>query len=323
MTRKTFRWLRSHRKTTLGLLLLFAFVILNVVAYLHAWAMTHFAPEGTRTLKPESLSVLQKARVLFTGVTVPRPSAGDTTPESVGLPYEVHLLQAKDSVTLEAWYIPCPRAHGLVLLFHGYAGCKAALLPEARGLHELGYAVFLVDFRGSGGSSGTVTTIGALEAEDVATAMDHAQARWGDQPRILYGQSMGSVAILRAVALHGVRPQAVVIECPFDRLLNTVGNRFAAMGLPAFPGAHLMVFWGGVQHGFNGFSHNPVDYAAKVNCPVLQMHGALDARVTTAQAEAVFAAFGGPKQFELFAGAGHESYLARSPRNGGGHCPNS
>ena len=313
MIRKSLRWTGPHRKTTLGLFLLFVFLLLNLVAYLHVWAMTHFVPAGSATVKPESLSLLGKAKVLFTGVTIPRPSAGDTTPESVDLPFEVHSLPGTNDVALEAWYIPCRQAHGLVMMFHGYAACKASLLPEAQALHELGYALLLVDFRGSGGSTGNETTIGVVEAEDVSLAVDYARARWGEQPLVLYGKSMGSVAILRAVAILGVQPQAVMVECPFDRLLNTVANRFVAMGLPAFPFAHLLVFWGGVQHGFDGFEHNPVAYAARVACPVLQMHGELDRRVTTEQAEAIFAALGGPKEFELFSGAGHESYLSRPP----------
>jgi uncharacterized protein len=297
----------------LGLSLLFVFLLVNLMAYLHARAMTHFGPEGTAKLNPESLSALGKAKILFTGVTVPRPSGGNVTPKGLDLPFEVHSLQGKNDVILEAWYIPCRRPQGLVLMFHGYASCKAAMLQEAQALHERLYAVFLVDFRGSGGSSGNTTTIGVAEAEDVALAVDYARAHWGDHPLILYGQSMGSVAVLRAVAVGGVRPRAVIVECPFDRLVNTVSNRFAAMGLPTFPGAQLLVFWGGVQHGFDGFGHNPVDYAAHVDCPVLQMHGALDRMVTTEQAEAVFAALAGPKEFQLFADAGHESYLARQP----------
>jgi uncharacterized protein len=313
MIRKVLRWIRCHRKTALGLFVLFAFLLLNLVAYRHAWAMTHFVAEGTATVKPESLSLLGKARVLFSGMTIPRPSAGDITPESAGLPFETHSIQGNNGVNLQAWYIPCPRSNGLVLMFHGYAACKVALLPEARVLHELGYALLLVDFQGSGGSSGSVTTIGFGEADDVALAMDHARARWREQPLILYGASMGSVAILRAVAIQRVRPQAVIMECPFDRLVNTVANRFAAMGMPSFPCAQLLVFWGGVQHGFDGLEHNPMAYATRVDCPVLQMHGGLDRRVTREQAGAIFTALAGPKEFQRFASAGHESYLAREP----------
>jgi uncharacterized protein len=134
-------------------------------------------------------------------------------------------------------------------------------------------------------------------------------------PLILFGQSMGSVAILRANAEHELQARAIIMECPFDRLLSTVENRFTAMGVPAFPFAQLLVFWGGVQHGFNGFRHNPVDYARSVHCPVLQMHGDRDSRVTTAQARAVFDNLAGAKRLEIFPQAGHESYLGVSPEH--------
>ena len=42
---------------------------------------------------------------------------------------------------------------------------------DADRLHDLGYACFLVDFRGSGGSSGDATTIGYREADDVVRSV--------------------------------------------------------------------------------------------------------------------------------------------------------
>src|SRR5262245_28546235 len=118
MIRKSWRWLASHRKTTSGLILLMALVLLNLVAYLHAHAMTHYAAAGNGTSRPESLTALQKLQVLFTGVTVPRPAAGNRSPQGVGLPYTVHHFPGA-GVELEAWHVPHPDARGLVLLFHG------------------------------------------------------------------------------------------------------------------------------------------------------------------------------------------------------------
>jgi uncharacterized protein len=111
---------------------------------------------------------------------------------------------------------------------------------------------------------------------------------------------MGSAAILRAIAREGVTADAVIIETPFDRLINTARNRFNLMGLPAFPAAELLVFWGGVQQGFNGFEHNPVEYARSVKCPVLMMHGERDSRVTAEQARSIFDNLDGLKRFRLF-----------------------
>jgi uncharacterized protein len=124
---------------------------------------------------------------------------------------------------------------------------------------------------------------------------------------------MGSAAILRAIAVYGIQPDVLIVESPFDRLLSTVENRFAAMNAPSFPFARLLVFWGGTQHGFNGFEHNPVEYASHVRCPILHLHGELDPRVTREQAEAVFARFRGQKRFVLFPDVGHRSLLRERP----------
>jgi uncharacterized protein len=304
------RWIWSRRKRVALSVLLLAFVLANALAFMHARAMTHFQTGVSRTADPESLTILQKARVLLTGVDNPRPE-NHATPESLGLPFAIHKVQSDDGITLEAWHIPREGAKALVLMFHGYAACKAQLLGEANALHELGYAVLLVDFRGSGGSSGRETSLGVAEAEDVRQVWDYARLTWRDQRIVLYGQSMGSAAILRALSLHEeIQPAACVLECPFDKLRSTVGNRFTAMGLPAFPGADLLLFWGSVQVGFNGYRHNPVEYAKAVRCPVLLLHGGNDTRVLPEQAEAIFENLAGDKEYKVFGAAGHESYLA-------------
>jgi alpha-beta hydrolase superfamily lysophospholipase len=311
MARKRLVWLWAHRKRAAGALLLASALLLNGIAFMHARAMTHFTRDGTRTPPPESLSYLEKAGVMLTGVCVPRPTIV-ATPEQVGLSFTTHRLQG-DAGELEAWHVRRANARGLVLMFHGYASCKAALLPEAKAFHELGYATLLLDFRGSGGSSGSETTIGYTEADDVACAVAFARAEWPGQPLGLYGQSMGSAAILRAVAVHGIQPDALIVESPFDRLLSTVENRFDAMKIPSFPFARLLVFWGGAQHGFNGFEHNPIDHARHVRCPVLHLQGEVDPRVTRQQADAIFEKFSGDKRFVLFPGVGHRPLLSERP----------
>jgi pimeloyl-ACP methyl ester carboxylesterase len=312
MVKKSLRWLWNHRKLTVGFSLVLFLILLNALAYRHAHAMTHFSPAGERTGNPESLSVWQKAKVLVAGVTIPRPT-NNKTPGSVGLPFTVHRFRSADGTGLEAWHIPHSQARGLVLMFHGYSASKATLLPDAAALHELTYAVLLVDFRGSGGSDGQETTIGVQEADDVAAAWEYARSHWPDQPAALFGHSMGSAAILRAVAVHGIEPRGLVLECPFDNLLHTVGHRFKAMHLPPFPLAHLLVLWGGVQHGFNGFGHNPADYARNVSCPVLLLHGQNDVRVNRSEVEAILANLRGEKQLAELEGVGHDGYVTGSP----------
>lgn len=287
-------------------------LFINLSAYQHATAMLNFTQAGNRTDKPELLSLGQKIKVLLTGVNIPKPR-NIFTPEQWGMSFETVHFQVNEEIKLEAWYIPHLPSKGLVLLFHSYAAAKASLLPAAKAFHEMGYETFLTDFRGSGGSNQHSTSIGYYEADDVSKSIEYVTTRWGPRPIILYGQSMGSVAILRAIYIHQAQPTAIILEAVFDRMLTTVKHRFSVMGIPAFPGAHLLVFWGGLQNGFWGFKHNSVEYATTVHCPTLILEGTEDPLVTVTEAEAVFNNLPSPyKQFERFVGGGH-SPLATHP----------
>lgn len=305
-------WVRTHPWRAFAYALFVGFVLLNTWTFRHAWAMTHYSSGGRSTIRPEEMSLAGRAGVLLAGVNLPRP-VNDKTPADFDLAFETHRLEVPDGTELEAWHIPHADPRAIVLLFHGYGGCKGRLLNEARAFHELGCSTLLIDFRGSGGSSGSATTLGVYEAEDVASAWRFGQTLADDRPVILFGRSMGSVAILRAIAGDSVSPAAIIIECPFDSLLRTVENRFHVMGLPSFPCAELLVLWGSAQHGMNGFAHNPTEYATRVKCPALLMHGERDKRVSVAEARAVFENLAGEKQFELFPEVGHESCFRTRP----------
>jgi uncharacterized protein len=313
--RGTLSWLRSHPWRGLLLTILLGFLssltLLNVLAYRHARAMTHFVAAGRRTGGPQSLSLSQKLAILFCGVQLPHPSSS-ANPQDRGLDYTVHAISGRRG-KLEAWFIPRHAARGVVLFFHGYGECKAQLLPEAGAINAMGYSCFLVDFPGCGGSEGDETTIGFREADDVEAAINYVREECPGQPLALFGRSMGSAAILRALGPNGALANAAVLECPFDRMLSTVQSRFTTMGVPPFPGAQLLLFWGGVQLGFNGFAHNPSEYAVTVKCPVLLLSGDKDPNVSTEQTAAIFKSLAGPKALHTFAGLAHEPYLGRHP----------
>jgi alpha-beta hydrolase superfamily lysophospholipase len=312
--RKLILGMSEHPALTVSLCLLAAFAILNLLAYRHAWAMTHFARADERTRRGESwrqrsrpASVLERVQLAVGGVAIQRP-ADTLRPDMLNLPHEVHSI-AGGAGRLAAWHLPRRDAAGVVVLFHGYGDDKSRLLLEAQALQELGYAAFLVDFRGCGGSDGDATSIGYHEADDVARAVAYVGERWPEQRLLVFGHSMGAAAVLRALSQRTIQPEAVILECPFDRLLSTVEARFSVTGMPAFPAARLMLFWGGVQHGFNAFRHNPVEYAREATCPVLLLYGTQDIRVSRRQIEAIYQSLPGDKRLHIFEGASHYSMI--------------
>jgi hypothetical protein len=124
---------------------------------------------------------------------------------------------------------------------------------------------------------------------------------------------MGAAASLRAVGALDLQVDGLVMEAPFATLRSAVTNRFHTLGVPTFGLVDLFVFWGGVQQDFNGFAHNPVEYAAHVREPTLLMLGNHDNRVLMPEGRAIFDALAGEKQFEIFDGLGHESLFKGKP----------
>jgi uncharacterized protein len=296
----------------IAVVLLAGFVELNILAYNHASSMLNYAKRGQRTAKPESLTKAAKLKVLFSGITLTRPES-DSQPSDLAPDCRRLTIRGSSGTSLGAWCVDRGRETPMVVLFHGYGREKTSLLPEAQAFLELGASVLLVDFRGSGESPGTNTTVGIREATEVADVVRHARQNLPHSRLVLYGHSMGAAAILRAVAVGKSKPDAIIIEAVFDTLLNTVRHRFQIMGVPSFPSADLLVFWAGVQTGMNAFAHKPVDYAQSVTCPALVLHGGDDPRARLEDGRRVFDALAGPKQFKQFPGVIHESCAARAP----------
>ncbi|MCA8829255.1 alpha/beta hydrolase [Hymenobacter pini] len=285
-----------------------AFTGLNVVAAFHAWRFTHFSTEsGSHTENPEQLTPGQKLWVLLTGIKNPKP----VNHQRPAFPY-TPLRLASPNGHLECWYGPVRRPRGTVALFHGYTSSKGKLLTEAAYFRRLGYNVLLTDFAGNGGSDGNVCTVGHHEAADVATVVHWLQRRPG--PVVVYANSMGAVATLRAEAELGVRPTANVLECPYGSMLQTAQSRFRTMHVPSFPMANLLVLWGGLENNFWAFDLDATRYAARVHTPTLLLWGTADPRVTQPETDAIFTALAGRKQRQDFAGSGHEPYWRRHPQ---------
>jgi uncharacterized protein len=279
------------------------FMAMNVVAFFHAYKFTHFTDSSvSKTKSARHLNSLEKVKVLLTGIDNPRPTIQK---------YPAHdfkTIHLESNKMLECWSITTPEAKGTVVLFHGYGSQKSGMLDKADEFLKLGYNTFLVDFMGAGGSEGNQTSIGFHEAKEVKTVVDYLA---GNEPQNIYlfGTSLGAVAILKAIDEYDLMPQGIIIECPFGSLYTTTCARFRSLNAPVFPMAALLVFWGGVQNDYWGFSHNPTEYAKGVSCPTLLLYGEKDEKVSREEIDEIYANLAGRKILKTYANAGHENYL--------------
>ena len=148
-------------------LALFVFILMNIVAFFHAYKFTHFTDRNVaKTKDAKKLSLDEKLEALLLGIDNPRP-LNRLKPSRA---YETVTIQSNKS--LEGWLIRGDSAKGTVIFFHGFSGEKSTMLDRAEVFLRMGYDALLVDFMGSGGSEGNETTVGYLEAAEVKSSFD-------------------------------------------------------------------------------------------------------------------------------------------------------
>ncbi|MES2777067.1 MAG: alpha/beta hydrolase [Bacteroidota bacterium] len=316
------KWLRRTARFLLGLFLFF-----NMVMAFNAWKFTHYY-DDPELRKPQPKGFFTTIGNIVFGQKTPK-RLNDSVPS---VPFEKVILKNRDGLKLEAWSMistkfpvslhrtPIPfdttdyskvfSYHGTVIMFHGQGSCKSAILKEAYEFLELGYCVFMMDFRAHGGSEGEQSTVGIKEAEDVRMAYDYIKDKTKQDP-VLYGVSMGAATITKAVATYNLHPSKVILEMPFGSLYSAVKGFTRIKHLPqAF--APFLTFWGGILNGEWAFNHQPTEFAKKITCPVLLQWGANDPRVSKEEEETIFANLGATqKKFVVYENAAHESFCKK------------
>lgn len=283
---------------------LLVFILLNVIVAFHAYKFTHFYDTGSITIKKnEEKTGWDKTKEILFGINAAKQRNTVTTDST----FQTIYLTTKDSLKLEAWYIPVDSAVGTVCLFHGHGGTKSGVNKEAEEFRKMGFNTLLVDFRAHGNSEGNTCTIGFDETEDVKLAYDFIKNK-GEKNLVLWGISMGASTITKAIKDYDLQPQQVILEMPFGTIEDAVKGRVKMMGLPAQPISTLLTFWGGTEHGFWAFGMKPQEYAKKITCPSLLQWGKNDPRVTRSEQDILFKNItSADKKFVVYENSGHES----------------
>ncbi|MGK2927816.1 MAG: alpha/beta hydrolase [Lysobacterales bacterium] len=251
-------------RTLLGLLAMLAgiYVLLGVMLYLFQGSMVYLANLPGRAL--------------------------DATPAAAGLDYEDVNIDTADGERLHGWYVPAVQqgmgeARGVLLFFHGNAGNISHRLESIALFNRLELDVLIVDYRGYGRSTGKPTEAGTYR--DARAAWDYLVGERGIGPGriVVFGRSLGGAigAWLGSQLAAGETPAAVIIESSFSS-----GADMARRLYPIFP-ARLLT----------RLKYPVVDYAARVNCPVLVVHSRDDEIIPYAMGRAIYDAAPPPKYF--------------------------
>ncbi|MHC5009776.1 MAG: alpha/beta hydrolase [Planctomycetota bacterium] len=212
--------------------------------------------------------------------------AGGPVPRPTGPPYgdlEDVRLEASDGVDLHAWYWPNGDA-ATILFLHGNAGHRGHRLSWITRFHAMGWGVFILDYRGYGGSSGSPSEEGLyLDAEAAAAFLEER----GAGPVVYFGSSVGSGV---AVELAVRRPPAALILQGGSTSHVDVARRV----YPFLPVGLLL------RDRYDALSR-----IERVTCPLLAIHGTDDEIVPASLGRALFDAAPDPKTWFEVEEAGH------------------
>lgn len=210
--------------------------------------------------------------VSFSGfLSAIRPSKvhSSITPASFGLDFEKITLKTRDGVELKGWLIPKQNSGKIIIGLHGYPADKGNILPALTFLKE-DFNLLLFDFRYFGESSGSYTTIGAKEVNDLLAAVEFAKER-GFQKIGIWGFSMGgAVALMTASKTSDIN--AIVSDSAYASLSLFTQEPYQNLAFFKYPLAFFIRLWPRIFFGMSIDDASPIKKIKGVKIPILLVH---------------------------------------------------
>ena len=193
-------------------------------------------------------------------------------------------LKTADGKSISAMYLPNPGGRYTILYSHGNGEDLGRVVAHLHALHDMGFSVLGYDYHGYGTSEGTPSEENCYA--DIDAAYEYLTGTLHVPPEriIVHGRSVGggpSVDLCTRKACGGL-----VLESAFTSAFRAV--------------------W--IGYLLPGDRFRNIDKIAKVNCPVLVMHGRDDMIVPFRHGPQLFAAAPEPKRCLWVDGAGHNDF---------------
>lgn len=197
----------------------------------------------------------------------------------------------KQPVRLHGLWLPQADAGAPVLLYlHGARWDVRSSAHRMRRMHEMGFAVLGIDYRGFGRSTDTLPS--EDEAHEDALAAWHWLARQRPRAqRYLFGHSLGGAIAVR-VAAEVDNEAGLIVEGSFTSIADVVGTfRWGWLPLSPF-----------ITQRFDAASR-----IGRVGAPVLVVHGSEDQLIRPALGRSLYERAATPKRFVLVQGGSHHN----------------
>ena len=212
------------------------------------------------------------------------------TPAEFGLSYADVWFDTRDGERLNAWLVPGKSNLPMVIFFHGNAANISSRVDILRYFNEIGFSVFIFDYRGFGRSQGYVSAEEDLY-QDARSALDYIKTKgWSSSDMIYYGHSMGAAVSLQ-MGLESP-PSAVVLECPFTNMTDIAWY--------TAPVTYALIGWWALDVQFDN-----INKIEKLSAPVVIFQGDKDQIVPLEMAQRLYQKARKPKALYVIPGGGH------------------
>ncbi|MEQ8637540.1 alpha/beta hydrolase [Gimesia maris] len=252
------------------------------LSYQLVWGLL-FLLVGCASLGPLSPLVPVERALVYQ----PRPfPESDSLPEN--LPFEDAWFEAEDGTRLHGWFLGHPKPRAVALFCHGNAGNIVSRGETLKILQERhGLAIMTFDYRGYGKSEGKPSERGILQDARAARAWLASRAGVEETEIVLMGRSLGGAVAVDLAAQDGAR--GLVLASTFSSLPDAAAHHMPWI----FPSLNMTQ------------RLNSAGKIGNYSGPLLQSHGDKDQLIPIELGRKLFDAAGGPKQFIVIPGAGH------------------
>lgn len=137
--------------------------------------------------------------------------------------FEEMTIKAKDGTKLSGVLFKSEKSKGLVFYLHGNAGCLQSCGKSAKTYTDLGYDIFMLDYRGFGKSEGEISAQNTLFS-DVQTAYDKLKKRYKEKDIVILGYSMGSG--IAAYLASNNKPRKLILQTPYFSMVDMMYNEY-------------------------------------------------------------------------------------------------
>ncbi|MBN8753782.1 MULTISPECIES: alpha/beta hydrolase [Variovorax] len=176
----------------------------------------------------------------------------------------------------------------VLLYLHGARYNVAGSAPRIQRMHELGFSVLAIDYRGFGKSSKGLPSEESAR-EDARAAWTWLAARHPKQHRYIFGHSLGG-AIGIDLAAHVNDESGVIVESTFTSIADVVSG----------------FKWGWLPFGpFITQRFEAINTVKNITAPLLVVHGTADSLINPTLGRKLYDAATVPKLFVLVEGGSH------------------